>query len=83
LEEKFNITGKKSEKVQILTVFPKSWSIRKTEQEFKASNYMVWTSKKLVADKGILPSPNVKPGNVLPPATAKMVKQLYVSDKMR
>jgi hypothetical protein len=35
---------------------------RKIQQVFKASNYMVWTSKKLVAEKGILSSPNVKPG---------------------
>jgi hypothetical protein len=36
-------------------------------------------SKKLVAEKGVLSSPNVKPGKVLPPATAEMVKQFYVS----
>jgi hypothetical protein len=43
---------------------------------------MVWTSKKLVAEKLILSSPNVKPGKVLPPATAEMVKQFYVSDEV-
>jgi hypothetical protein len=41
---------------------------------------MVQTAKKLVAGKGILSSPNVKPGKVLPPATAEMVKKFYVSD---
>jgi hypothetical protein len=43
---------------------------------------MVRTSKKLVAEKGILSSPNVKPGNVLPPASAEMVKHFYVSDEI-
>jgi hypothetical protein len=32
--------------------------------------------------KGILSSPNVKPGKVLPPATAEMVKEFYVSDEI-
>jgi hypothetical protein len=35
-----------------------------------------------VAEKRILSSPNVKQGKVLPPATAKMVKQLYVSHEI-
>jgi hypothetical protein len=43
---------------------------------------MVWTSKKIVGEKGILSSPNVKPGKVLPPATAEVVKQFYVSDEI-
>jgi hypothetical protein len=82
LKEKFHITGKESEKVQILTVLPKSWSISKIQKEFKASNNMAWTSKKLLVEKGILSSPNVKPGKVLPPATAEMVKQFCVSDEI-
>jgi hypothetical protein len=82
LKEKFHLTGKKSGKFQILTVLPKSWLIRKIQQEFKASNYMVQTAKKLVAEIGILSSPNLKPGKVLPPTTAEMVKQFYVSGEI-
>jgi hypothetical protein len=74
--------NRKKEKVQILMVLPKSWSIRKIQQEFKTSNYMVRTSKKLMAEKGILSSPNVKRGKVLPPPAAEMVKQFYVSDEI-
>jgi hypothetical protein len=68
------MTGRKSQKVQILTILPKSWSLRKIQQHFKASNYVVQTAKKLVAEKGILSSPNVKPDKVLPLAIAEMVK---------
>jgi hypothetical protein len=53
LEEKFHRTGRKSEKVNILMVLPKSWSVRKIQQEFSVSNYMVQTAEKLVAEKGI------------------------------
>jgi hypothetical protein len=48
----------------------------------KTSNYMAWAAKKLVAEKGILSSPNVKPGKVLTPVTAYMVKQFYVSHEI-
>ena len=36
LKEKFKETIMRSEKVQILTVLPKSWSIRKVQDEFGA-----------------------------------------------
>jgi hypothetical protein len=34
-----------------------------------------------VTKKGILSGPSVKPGKVLPPATAEIVKQFYVPDE--
>jgi hypothetical protein len=43
-------------------------------KEFKASSYKVPTAKKLVAEKGILSCPNVKPGKVLHPTTFKIMK---------
>jgi hypothetical protein len=64
------------------TVLPLSLPIRNIQQEFKASNYIVRTSRKLVAGKGILPSPNIKPGKVLPSASAEMVKLCYVFDEI-
>jgi hypothetical protein len=38
LKEKFHITGRKGEVVQILMVLPNSWSVRKIEHEFRASD---------------------------------------------
>jgi hypothetical protein len=63
-------------------VLPKRWSTRNIQQVFKASTYIVHTSKILAAEKAIWSSPNVIPGKVLPPATAEMVKQFYVSDEI-
>jgi hypothetical protein len=42
---------------------------------FEGSDYMIWIAKKLVAEKRI---PNVKPGKVLPPATASVMQQFYI-----
>jgi hypothetical protein len=74
LKENFQVTGKTCDKVLILLVPPNSWSIRNIQHKFKVSSSMVWTVKKLVAEKIIFSSPNLKLGNVLPPATAEMVK---------
>ena len=48
LKQKFHSLTKKSEKVQVLTVLPVSWSIKRIEDEFGASNYMPRKAKKLV-----------------------------------
>ena len=57
LKEKFQNCATKNEQVQVLTVLPKSWSIRRVEQEFGpigATNFMIRKAKKLVSEKGIL-----------------------------
>ena len=66
LKQKFHSTVERSEKVQILTVLPCSWSIGKIQAEFGVSNYMARKAKELVAEKGILSTPNPKPGHSLP-----------------
>ena len=40
LKEKFQSTTQRSEKLQILTILPESWPLKKTQQEFGVSNYM-------------------------------------------
>lgn len=82
LKEKFQETTMRSEKVQVLTVLPKSWSIRKVEDEFGASNYMVRKAKDLVKKRGILSSPNLKPGHVLATETADQVRSFYECDEV-
>ena len=80
LKEKYS-TATRSEKLQILTVVPKSWSIRKIESEFGASNYIVRKAKELVREKGILSTPNPKPGRSLPQTSIDIVIRFYESDE--
>ncbi len=61
LKEKYS-TAERSEKIQILTVLPKSWSIRRVEKDFGVSNFMARKAKELVREKGILSTPDPKPG---------------------
>jgi len=80
LKEKFNSCCKMSEKVQVLTVLPKSWSQKRIEQEFRATNYMVRKAKKLVEDKGILSTPDQKAGKTLSMNTVDVVRSFYCSE---
>ena len=80
LKDKFSKTGKRGEQMQILTLLPQSWSVKKIEKEFGVSNYMARKSKELVKEKGILSTPNPKPGSSLPQETTDLVTQFYESD---
>ena len=71
LKEKFRETTKRSEQVQILTVLPKSWTRKRIQNEFGVSEYMARKCKQLVREKGVLSSPDPKPGHSLPSATLK------------
>lgn len=82
LKEKFASTTKRSEKMTILSILPKSWSCQKIEEEFGVTNYMARAAKKLVREKGILSTPNPKPGRTLSDVTAESVKDFYNSDEV-
>jgi hypothetical protein len=82
LKEKFNSCTLKNEKVQILTVLPKSWSAIRVQQEFAASNYMVRKAKRLVQDHGILSLPTQKAGRTLSARVVDDVREFYCSDTM-
>ena len=77
LKEKYS-TASRSEKLQILTIVPKSWSLRKIESEFGASNFMARKAKQLVR---IFSTPNPKPGRSLPQTSIDVVVHFYESDE--
>lgn len=62
LKEKFAETESMNEKFLILTVLPKNWSCNRIQREFSISNRMARKVKALVAEKGILSTPNPKLG---------------------
>ena len=76
LKEKF-CTATKSEKIQILTILPKSWSIRRIQAEFGVSDFTARKVKALVRDEGILSTPNRRS---LQQTTVDLVINFYESD---
>ena len=80
LKEKFHASTDSSQKVTILTILPKSWSVQKVQEEFGVSNYMAHKAKDLVKNQGILSNPNPKHGCGLPLTTVNLVKDFYEFD---
>ena len=80
LKEKFHAVSDRSVKTQILTILPKSWSIQKVQTEFGATNFMVRKAKQLVKEKGVLSSPDPRPGHCLSKSTVDRVVAFYESD---
>lgn len=82
LKEKFQETNSSSVKVQILTLLPKTWSIRKIQEEFGVTYYMARKSKILVEEQGILATPNPRPGKT-PKVTAQLILLLSITTVMK
>ena len=82
LKEKFCASKNRSEKVQILTILPKNWSVRRVCEEFGASDYMVRRAKELVNQKGIMSTPDIKKGHPLPSETCTLVQSFYEDDEV-
>ena len=80
LKEEFHTTTQQSKKIQILTVLPKSWSIKQVQTEFGTSSYMARKAKNLVKESGILETPNPKLGSTLSPQSVLHIQQFYESD---
>ena len=59
--------------MQVLTVLPKSCSIRTVDREFRASNSIARTPQRLVEDKGILCIPTPQFGTILSDITVDML----------
>jgi len=82
LKGKFNTSIKYSEKFSVLSVLPISWSIRKVEKLFGASQYMIREVKKKVDMEGILCTPAPRPGRGLKPEVLEAVRNFYESDEV-
>ena len=79
LKEKYNSATTTSERLTVLTVLPKSWSLHKIAKVFGVSRYFARQAKQLVAEKGVLSNLNLKAGKMLSAQTEE-VKNFYLAD---
>ena len=77
LKEKYNSSTSRSERMKILTILSRSWSIKKAAKVFDVSRYLIRQAKMLVAEKGIMSSPNPKSGRTLPAHTEEEITDFY------
>lgn len=80
MKAKIEISNR-STKVQLLTMAPKSWSIKETAMKFGVSERMVKTARKIKAEKGIGALPDAKIGKPLPKEVTERVKKFYEDDE--
>lgn len=80
MKEKCAISTKQK-KLQILTMSPSSWSIKKTAEEFNVSEYMVKKARSLKQSHGVFSEPSPKHGKELSPETQKAVVEFYEDDE--
>nr|XP_047136327.1 uncharacterized protein LOC124813400 [Hydra vulgaris] len=70
-----------SRKVQLATLAPTDWSIKKVSETLHVTNYVVRTARKLTLEKGILTMSNPKLEKALPDVTVQLVKNFYEDDE--
>ena len=56
--------------------------LRRIQAEFGVSDYMVRRARKLVQQKGILSTPNLKPGHSIAAETCESFCRFYESDEV-
>lgn len=80
LQQKLKVSSR-LEKLQILTLAPKHWSIERTSKEFEVTPFMVKKARKLKADHGILAMPGKKQGKVLSEEVKAKVQLFFEDDE--
>ena len=77
VKEKLESTESYRSKLQLLTISPPSWSIRKIVSTFNVTSHMARKAIQLRNEGGILNTPAPKRGNPLPVSTCNLVKEFY------
>ena len=73
-------TANRRQKIQILTLTPKSWTLRQAAKEFNVSKATIRKARTLQEQKGIIEMPDQVNGKKLKEHVKLLVKELYNSD---
>ena len=80
MKEKLS-TSSNSEKIQILTLVPDSWSRKDCAEYFNVSEYLIRSARNLKQKKGILAKPDPKKGKTMSQQTIDLVHAFYQDDE--
>lgn len=81
LQSKCIASTSRNDKLQILTLQPKSWSRKRVAEEFQVSERMVKAARKLRDAECVLARPAPKKGKPLADMTKRHVAELYEDDE--
>ena len=71
------VTASNTEKLQILTLVPDSWSQKYCSEYFGVSEYLIRSARELKQRKGILAQPSQKKGKAMAQETIDLVHAFY------
>lgn len=80
LKTRFRDSQKVSDKVQVLTIVPRSCTIKRIQSEFGATYNMARLAKQLVASYVVLSTPNARLGKMLPKLVEEKIIEFYLTD---
>lgn len=81
LKEKFNLPSTSTnDKLKVLSVLPKSWSVNQIVNEFNAPHHTVKQMKRLVREQGILCSKKARSGHGFNDTEKQIVLNFFDSD---
>ncbi|GBN96229.1 hypothetical protein AVEN_174177-1 [Araneus ventricosus] len=80
LKIKFAETTSHADKVQILTLVPKSWSLEKTKREFSTTMYLVRKARNIKKSFGVLGKPAARQGTKISQEDISVIQTFYESD---
>ena len=72
----------KQEKIQIMTLAPKTWTVTETAETFGTTRYMAHKAMKLRQSDGVLAKPNAKLGRAMPESVKQAVLQFFNDDEV-
>ena len=75
------VTASNTEKLQILTLVPDSWSRKYCSEYFGVSGYIIPSARELKQRKGILAQPSQKKGKAMAQETIDLVHAFYEDDE--
>ena len=83
LREKFDRTTSHEEKLKILTLVPKTWTVSMIQSKFKCSEYMARNAKKARQEYGVLSTiPQTKTENSTDENIEKEIIEFYQTDEV-
>ena len=81
IKEKLSTIKTNREIIQVLTLAPETWSIKKVANFFNVTEYAACKARSLVQEKGILALPDKKKWKNLSQDTINLVKAFYEGDE--
>lgn len=80
MKDKCKVSSRQKQ-IQLLTLAPESWSIKRISEEFGVTEYLVRRSRELKKESGILAEPHAKVGKALSSKIEELVLNFYQNDE--